>query len=229
MQVILVGCEYVGTTKLAFAIDDWLDANMGARFSLIHDHWKIPHTSGHPDDSTPEEQEWLLNATPKFKEMHQRHSLYYHTQVSTYTTHNGGDGMVVGGHIDDAVYAPLYFGYGEKGHNFDRELVMHQVEKTILYFTNDTVVVHITADTDVIKQRMKDDPHENGIVQPEDVDKVKKRFAELVDWSLLGNKISIDNSGALVDTMAQFVAKMEPLFTDTDRSRILAHKVLSGG
>ena len=43
---------------------------------------------------------------------------------------------------------------------------------------------------------------ENGIVQPEDVDKVKKRFAELVDWSLLGNKISIDNSGALVDTMA---------------------------
>jgi ribose 1,5-bisphosphokinase PhnN len=91
------------------------------------------------------------------------------------------------------------------------------------------VIVHITADTDVIKQRMKDDPHENVIFQADDVDKVKKRFAELVDWSLLGNKISIDNSGALVDTMAQFVARMEPLFTDTDRSRILAHKVLSGG
>ena len=229
MRLLLAGCEYSGTTTVAHAIDEWMSENMGTRFSLIHEHWKIPHTSGHPDNTTSEEQEWLLAATPKFKEMHQRHSLYYHTQVSTYTTHNGGDGMVVGGHIDDAVYAPLYFGYGEKGHNFDRELVMHQVEKTILYFTNDTVVVHITADTDVIKQRMKDDPHENGIVQPEDVDKVKKRFAELVDWSLLGNKISIDNSGALVDTMAQFVAKMEPLFTDTDRSRILAHKVLSGG
>ncbi|MFP6594355.1 MAG: hypothetical protein VB860_05160 [Dehalococcoidia bacterium] len=229
MRLLLAGCEYSGTTTVAHAIDDWMSENMGTRFSLIHEHWKIPHTSGHPDNTTSEEQEWLLAATPKFKEMHQRHSLYYHTQVSTYTTHNGGDGMVVGGHIDDAVYAPLYFGYGEKGHNFDRELVMHQVEKTILYFTNDTVVVHITADTDVIKQRMKDDPHENGIVQPEDVDKVKKRFAELVDWSLLGNKISIDNSGALVDTMAQFIAKMEPLFTDTDRSRILAHKVLSGG
>ena len=229
MRLLLAGCEYSGTTTVAHAIDEWMSENMGTRFSLIHEHWKIPHTSGHPDNTTSEEQEWLLAATPKFKEMHQRHSLYYHTQVSTYTPHNGGDGMVVGGHIDDAVYAPLYFGYGEKGHNFDRELVMHQVEKTILYFTNDTVVVHITADTDVIKQRMKDDPHENGIVQPEDVDKVKKRFAELVDWSLLGNKISIDNSGALVDTMAQFVAKMEPLFTDTDRSRILAHKVLSGG
>jgi hypothetical protein len=224
MRLLLAGCEYAGTTTVAHAIDDWISENIGARFSLIHEHWKIPHTSGHPDNTSSEEQAWLLAATPKFKEMHQRHSLYYHTQVSTY---NGGDGMVVGGHIDDAVYAPLYFGYGEKRYNFDRELVMHQVEKTIIHFTNDTVVVHITADTDVIKQRMKDDPHENGIVQSDDED--KKRFEDLVDWSLQGNKISIDNSGALVDTMVQFVAKMEPYFTDTDRSRILAHKVLSGG
>ena len=50
-----------------------------------------------------------------------------------------------------------------------------------------------------------------------------------VNWSLLGNKIQIDNSGALVDTMAQFVDKIEPYLTDTDRTRILAHKVLSGG
>ena len=70
MRLILVGCEYVGTTKLANAIDDWMASSMGVRFSLIHDHWKIPHTSGHPDDSTPEEQAWLLKATPKFKEMH---------------------------------------------------------------------------------------------------------------------------------------------------------------
>jgi hypothetical protein len=29
--------------------------------------------------------------------------------------------------------------------------------------------------------------------------------------------------------MAQFVNKIEPYLTDTDRSRLLAHKVLSGG
>ncbi|MBT5320339.1 MAG: hypothetical protein HOL45_10590 [Chloroflexi bacterium] len=226
MRLLLAGCEYSGTTTVAHAIDDWMSENMGTRFSLIHEHWKIPHTSGHPDNTTSEEQEWLLQATPKFKEMHQRHSLYYHTQVGTY---NGDDGMVVGGHMDDAVYAPLYFEYGQKGYNFDRELVMHQVEKTILFFTQSTVVVHITADTDVIKNRMQDDPHENGIVQSGDVDKVQARFQEIVDWSLLGNKITIDNSGALVDTMAQFVDKIEPYLTDTDRSRILAHKVLSGG
>ncbi len=108
MRVILVGCEYVGTTKLAHAIDDWLDANMGVRFSLIHDHWKIPHTSGHPSDATSEEQAWLLAATPKYKEMHQRHSLYYHVQAGTFS-HD--DGMVIGGAIEDGVYGPMYFGY----------------------------------------------------------------------------------------------------------------------
>ena len=89
MRLILVGCEYVGTTTLAHAIDDWMDAKMGVRFSLIHDHWKIPHTSGHPDDSTPEEQAWLLDSTPKFKEMHQRHSLYYHVQAGTFDNPDG--------------------------------------------------------------------------------------------------------------------------------------------
>ena len=56
MRLILIGCEYVGTTTPAYAIDHWMEATIGARFPLIHDHWKIPHTSGHPDDSTPAEQ-----------------------------------------------------------------------------------------------------------------------------------------------------------------------------
>ena len=153
MRLLLVGCEYVGGTTLAHAIDDWMFEKMGARFSLIHEHWKIPHTSGHPDDTTSEEQAWLLQASPKFKEMHQRHSLYYHVQANTFNQH---DGMVVGGHIEEAVYAPMFFGYGGKGEAHDRELVAHQVENTILRFTKDTVIVHIAADTDVIAQRMKD-------------------------------------------------------------------------
>ena len=224
MRLLLVGCEYAGTSTLARAIDDWMFEKMGNRFSLIHEHWKIPHTSGHPDDTTSEEQAWLLQATPKFMEMHQRHSLYYHVQAGTF---NNPDGMVVGGHIDDAVYGPMYFGYGGKGQAHDRELVAHQVEKTILHFTNDTVVVHVTADTDVIKQRMKDDPHENGIVKEGDIDKVKTRFEELVAWSLLGWKIQLDNSGAISDTMEQFEQKIEPYLTNGDRSRITAHMMLA--
>ena len=220
MRLILVGCEYVGTTTLAHAIDDWMDAKMGLRFSLIHDHWKIPHTSGHPDDSTSEEQAWLLAATPKFKEMHQRHSLYYHVQAGTF---DNPDGMVIGGAIEDAVYGPMFFGYGGKDHRLDREVVMHQWERTILRFTEATVLVHMTAETDVIRQRMHDDPHENMVISEGDVEKVQSRFSELVDWSLIGNKITVDNSGSLEATMAEFVSKIEPYLTDLDSSRIQSY------
>lgn len=226
MQLILAGCEYSGTTTLAHAIDDWLAANMGARFSLIHDHWKIPHTSGHPDDTTPEEQAWLLEATPKIKEMHQRHSLYYHVQPGSFTAN---DHMMIGAHIEDAVYGPMYFGYGQKGSAHDRELVAHQVERTILRFTNDTVLVHVETDTDVIEKRMQDDPHEHQVIGKNDIEAVKTRFSDLVAWSLLGHKITINNSGTMEETMAEFARKIEPHLTDTDRTRILAHGVLVGG
>ncbi|MGA0276019.1 MAG: hypothetical protein ACO3L6_08310 [Dehalococcoidia bacterium] len=219
MRVILVGCEYVGTTTLAHAIDDWMDANMGVRFSLIHDHWRIPHTSGHPDDTTPEEHEWLLAATPKMKEMHQRHSLYYHAQAGTFT-HD--DGMLIGGAIEDGVYGPMFFGYGGPDHRLNRETVQHQWEKTYLHFTDETVLVHVTADSDVIAQRLRNDPHENGIISESDIERVKQRFSELVEWSVLPKKISVDNSGSIEDALAEFVSKMEPYFTDLDRSRIAA-------
>jgi len=219
MRLILVGCEYVGTTTLAHANDDWMDANMGVRFSLIHDHWKIPHTSGHPDDTTPEEQEWLLAATPKMKEMHQRHSLYYHAQAGTFT-HD--DGMVIGGAIEDGVYGPMFFGYGGPDHRLNRETVQHQWENTYLHFTDETVLVHVMADSDVIARRLRDDPHENGIISESDIERVKQRFAELVDWSVLPKKISVDNSGSIEDTLSEFVSKIEPYLTELDRSRMAA-------
>ena len=52
MRLLLAGCEYAGTTTAAHAIDDWMSENIGAGFSLIHEHWKIPHTSGHPDNTS---------------------------------------------------------------------------------------------------------------------------------------------------------------------------------
>jgi len=215
MRAILVGCEYVGTTKLAHAIDDWLDTNMGARFSLIHDHWKIPHTSGHPDDSTPEEQEWLLKATPKFKEMHQRHSLYYHSHGW-----DADDVMMIGAAIEDGVYGPMFFGYGGPDHRLDRETVQHQWESTIMKKSEEITLVHVTADSDVIKQRMQDDPHENMVITEGDIERVKSRFAELVEWSTIKNKIVVDNSGSLDDTLADFIAKIQPFLTEVDHSRM---------
>ena len=83
MKILLVGCEYSGTTTLAKAIFKWGEEQMGAEFGLFHDHWKIPNTSGHTleDEAsrlTDEEQEQVQALSPKIKEMVQRHSLYYH-------------------------------------------------------------------------------------------------------------------------------------------------------
>jgi len=61
------------------------------------------------------------------------------------------------------------------------------------------------------------------IISEGEIDKVKDRFAELVDWSLLANKIVIDNSGSMEETMSAFVRKIEPFLTDFDRSRMREH------
>ncbi|MDP7533781.1 MAG: hypothetical protein QGI88_08425, partial [SAR202 cluster bacterium] len=58
MKVILAGIEYVGATTIANKLGAWKTEIMGEPFAggLIHDHSKLPHTSGHPDDTTLEEQ-----------------------------------------------------------------------------------------------------------------------------------------------------------------------------
>ena len=56
MKIILAGIEYVGTTTIANLLKDWKVEYTGRPFydGLMHDHMKIPHTSGHPDDTTLE-------------------------------------------------------------------------------------------------------------------------------------------------------------------------------
>ena len=111
MKLMLIGCEYSGTTTLALAINDWLRSETGTDFGIIHDHWKIPHTSGHaPTDTahflTDGEMDQVMSLSPKLKEMTQRHSLYYHTPSGAYDNNT----MVVGYHFDDGIYGPRRYG-----------------------------------------------------------------------------------------------------------------------
>ena len=110
MRVIIIGCEYTGTTTLGYGIREWATRNIGGiEFDLVHDHWKIPHTINHPSDMTDEEQEQYMALSPRIKEAAQRHNLYYHTIAKRDT-----DGIVVGYYFEDTIYAGLYYGYGEK-------------------------------------------------------------------------------------------------------------------
>ena len=123
MHLVIIGCEYSGTTTLAAGIKEWADRTMGLagdRKYHFHDHWKIPHIRhGLP----VEEQEQILALSPYLKESYQRFHLADHMQDEYYLLGaeetgdlSEGNHLVVGMHIDEAVYAPLYYGYGAGGY-----------------------------------------------------------------------------------------------------------------
>ena len=109
MKIILAGIEYVGTTTIANLLKDWKVKYTGRPFydGLMHDHMKIPHTSGHPDDTTLEEQQQILNLSPKLMEMYHRYHMYYHLHH-----YFQKDDLTVGFHIEEAVLSRRYYGYG---------------------------------------------------------------------------------------------------------------------
>lgn len=224
MRLVIAGCEYSGTSTLTFAIDDWMHETIGVRFPLIHDHWKLPDTSGHPQaDMTEDERQQVLALSSELKEMTQRHSLYYHVQANSW---NGPDWMSIGLHIDDGVYGPMYYGYGGDGKPHDRKVVGQQVESSILRFAPDVILVHVRASEDVIKRRMEDNPHPNSPVKAGDIPELLKRYEEACERSLFRHKITLDTSESSVEeSVAEFARKVEPFLTETDRSRILTHRI----
>ena len=240
MRLILVGCEYSGTTTLGHAINKWAAGVMGGNFGF-HDHGKIPHIAGHmpgwfPDRDpdrpisalTDEEQDEFLALSPRIKEMFMRLSLAYHTPK----TSAGLDYQVIGHHIDEAVYGPLYFGYGGEDDSVggSRSVYARHIEERIMRVVPDTVLVLVKASPEVIARRMKEAPHLIGVVQEKDIEYVLQCFEEEYACSIIQNKFTLDTSTATVEeTLAEFASKMEPYLTRDDRMRILAPRSLEVG
>ena len=137
MKLIIIGCEYTGTTTLSKNLFEWSHENMTEGISIVHDHWKIPDTWGHPHSKsklkgmTLEEQTQVMNLSPRLLENMQRQSLYYHMPTKANDDHY----IVVGHYIEDGIYAPIYFNYGIQGpYDVDRSVVMKEVERRILEF-----------------------------------------------------------------------------------------------
>jgi hypothetical protein len=218
MRVILLGCEYSGTTTLAFRIREWIHTKIGGHVNLVHDHFKIPFTVTHPDeyipvapDFTVEEQEQFLALSPRIKDNIMRHNVVYHTAALP----GMADKVIVGLHIEDAIYGELYFGYT------DRRGFMDGIEGKILDTAPDMVLCHVLASPDVIRSRMIEDPHANGVLREPDVELVLRRFQEEYDRSRLTHKISLDTSDATIaESVAEFSLKVEPHLTEHDRARM---------
>ena len=228
MRLILVGCEYAGKTTLANEIVAWTGRTMGGGRSF-HDHFTIPNP-----ELTPESQEQFLKLSPEIQEMYQRFMMAYHLSPEFY---KGPDHNMVGFHIEEAVYAPLYYDYGGKDSGAgvrspegQRTMLARRLDNEILDIAPDTVLILLSAAPDVIAGRMWEFPHEHGVVTEGDIAHVLQRFQEEYALSLINRRFELDTTSASVaDTLAEFVERIERYLTEADRLRILTHQTLRDG
>ena len=82
----------------------------------------------------------------------------------------------------------------------------------------DVVLIHLTADDEVIKERMLKAPHEYQIIREKDISDIKKRFEDEVDRSLLtrnGHLVTLDTTNkSPKESLDELLIKTEPLVTD---------------
>ena len=225
MRIVMVGCEYAGKTTLADAISEWAESNMGGRFKF-HDHFTIPNT-----ELSPESAEQFKTLTPQIKEQYQRYIMSHHLEASFYAS---PDHNLVGFHIEEAVYAPLYYGYGgvDSGATMrspegQRSYWARFIDRQLLLMAPETALVLVKASPEVIARRMNENPHKHQVVQEKDIEYVLQRFQQEFLGSLIWRRLVIDTSTRTVEeSLAEFLQRFEPYLTDVDRQRILSHQVM---
>ena len=224
MNLIIAGCEYSGTTTLANGIAEWARRTM-AGTQEIHDHFKIPHIAcyriGPPAEPlTDEELGQIMSWTPKMKEMAQRQSMNYHMP----NTCAGDDYIVVGFHVEDAVYAAPFFGYGhdKEPQGGLRWKYARHLETEFMEQAPDTVLVYVKASAEVIAERMARNPHPFSIVQKKDIEPVLADFETEYERSVIHSKIVIDTSVATVEeSVDEMRQAIQPHLTIKDRRRMV--------
>ena len=223
MNLVFVGCEYTGKSTLAEKVMKWAEETVGGT-SHFHDHMSVPSS-----ELTPEAQESLLTVHPQALEMLQRYMITYHVSDAfySYPDHN-----LMGLVIEEAVYAPLYYGYGcknsgapQRSPEGQRTEMARQMEAVMLERAPGTVQILFKASPEAIRKRMVDAPHRHQLVQEADVEQVLERFEEEFNASLIERRLVLDTTTATVEeTLAEFVENYEPFHTEADRERMRQHR-----
>ena len=217
MRLIVVGCEYAGKTTLIKEIAAWKDQTMGPPIPLgmppFHDHFTFPNITH--EELSEEECKQVMALSPRLKSLIQNHQILYHLNSAFYGDH---DNIMVGFHIENAVYGPLYYGYGEGG---VASAIARNVEGHIMETARDTVLLYLKASPQVIAERMREAPHPRGVLKEKDIKQVLQRFEEECKASILRYKITLDTTEATVsETLGRFVEQVLPHLRETDFLRI---------
>ena len=218
MRLILIGCEYSGTTTLARAISDWARDTMGAEMT-VHDHFKFPQVLH--EEMTDREVEQLLALPEDTRASFQWHMMAYHVMPRALREE---DYILVGLHFDEAVYAPLYKGYGAPWNTPSVLPIARYTDTHIIGEVPDMVMALVKASPEAIAGRMEESPHKHSFLKKNDIEHVLHRFEEEWTMSTIRKKyITVDTTGATVEeSLASFVSQYEQYTPNSDRRRILA-------
>ena len=209
MRSIFVGIEYAGKSTLI----DHLDAYYQKRRRRTHldDHFTIPDAS-----LSPVSRAQYVHYPDDVKERMQRMQLHYHVEVIRNYPHT----LIAGWHIEEKVYCDMY-GNVEGNPYYPNYVQNNQRHYEVLVLEArlpDVVLIHLTADDDAIRERMRTDPHEYQIIDEKDIPDLKKRFEDEVDQSLLtrnGHLVTLDTTEkSPAETLDELLLKTDPLVTD---------------
>ena len=234
MRLLLIGCEYTGKSTLAGNISRWMIETMGASLVRWHDHFVVPRLDSHTiiraegsdaaigkaedDLNNDEDEEQIMSLRPNVLEQLQRHNIWRHLHPGLL---QADDVLSINFYYAEAVFAPLYYGYGEPGSFADRSERAREWDQELLAYAPDTVLVLVTADPAAVAERMAARPRVRGILEERDIPYVLDRFQGEYDASLIERKFTLDTTNTTPQqTLAQFVDRIQPHLSEIDRQRI---------
>ncbi len=178
MRLILVGMEYTGKSTLCQGLMDWGHEN-GIHHHL-DDHFSIPDCQMLKSEK---DQQVMKKLPEVLKERFQRFQIAYHVRLINKYEH-----ILLGGfHIEESIYGPKYY-YPSLGRLAETTRAWEEG------LPSDTILVHLTADRDVIVQRMKDDPHRYQVMPESDIEEMQEAFDIEYRRTWIKRKFVIDTS-----------------------------------
>ena len=226
MRLVVIGCEYAGKTTLARGVAERVSAGSGSAVRVhdhwvppgIWDQDPATCYVIGPDGVLPERSRYrgpggaerdrlaslraadVRALSPWLLEQHQRAMVWRHLHPNIHEE-VGELGPVahsiqVDFYYAEAVYAPLYYGYGGPGAFDDRDRRAREWDERLMAIAPDTVLVHVKATAEEIERRMAAAPRADSVLKSGDAERVLRRYAEQFDASLVGRKIEVDTTGS---------------------------------
>jgi hypothetical protein len=185
---------------------------------------------GHEDHKAQTEKE-LLNANPGLQQLMQ---LYNFSNKFGRGYTDMPDLFLIDWYYSDAVYAPLYYGYGGPGQYAERRLIARSFDSEAVSLMPDMVLVLMKTSPETIRERVikGESPfpgrHADTFFDPKDTETVLDAFEEQFQQSLFRKKFVLDTTHATVEeSLEEFKQQIQTHITPTDRLRVLTHRTLS--